>query len=458
MSFFSKKRVWMRNQHDFARRFDEADLRGIFSKKVTMEQGTKALILQGGVYCGFLPSGVYTFGDLSTRLGLNLEKHTTIIIVDAGEVSVPFSITKEDNLRTKDSISVCAKVSLLVKIDDPSLFLENYLKHTSSISLLDIEKSLHRDVAVSLASIFSQYRAEELSGNADLQHHVKKVLKEETGIVTAGMGIEVCSVNAVVIDLGFWNSVVSEKERGNIEVAKVDAQVKTGMRIRGLDAVNQIDRIETAAAIKKAEADAKHEAENREAEHANEIDRMGFDHRIAKVKSLIELRDEKQRREIEAWNRCLIDERENERLILDNYSNASVYALISFLGANNPNVREIAKLELAKRGVSLTPEQISAVQAGYSDAVADAMKESYAYRGEVSSAEKTEKIYRDFSDKEERIFSKGLDAMSRVATAKASSSGFDAERNRVRYVKCPHCGEFNVETETYCVRCRQRLY
>ena len=71
----------MRNRNDFARRFDEADLRGIFSKKVTIEQGTKALILQGGVYCGFLPSGVYTFGDLSTRLGLNLEKHTTIIIV-----------------------------------------------------------------------------------------------------------------------------------------------------------------------------------------------------------------------------------------------------------------------------------------------------------------------------------------------------------------------------------------
>ena len=57
-----KNRQWMRMPGDFAQRFDIQDLRGVFAKRLTVEQGTKAILLQGGIYKGALPAGVYNLG------------------------------------------------------------------------------------------------------------------------------------------------------------------------------------------------------------------------------------------------------------------------------------------------------------------------------------------------------------------------------------------------------------
>ena len=56
--------MWTRQPADFARRFELEDIKGTFRKHIAVEQGTKAIFLQGGKFLGELLPGNYDAGGL----------------------------------------------------------------------------------------------------------------------------------------------------------------------------------------------------------------------------------------------------------------------------------------------------------------------------------------------------------------------------------------------------------
>jgi hypothetical protein len=167
-----KVSVWQRNPNDFARRFEVSDIKGLFSKKITVMSGTKALFLQGGRFSGELPPGTYTVGGLTQAIKtLNLAEKATVILVDDADVGLDFSI---GGLRTKENFDAGVKGRIVVNTEEPILLFNNLMKGREHIAATELEAMLRNEMLNVLQSKIQQYSFEELYGNLDLKKELEQ--------------------------------------------------------------------------------------------------------------------------------------------------------------------------------------------------------------------------------------------------------------------------------------------
>ena len=311
-----KNREWARVPGDFAQRFEILDLKGIFSKKFTVEQGERAIFLEGGVYKGALSAGVYNFGSVFSQF--NLQNRASLIIVDAGTVPVYFQIP---GLRTKNSVTVSASGKVTAQIKDFPAFLENYLKHEGHVSLTDIETYISDELKYAAQNVIINYTAEELIGNPEL---VRRLNGEFTQLLSSGFrnrGLEILGVSCIGFDEGAWKQVTAEREKLSVEVGKARAEYERKAVLRNLENADAVDEIEGDAAVRRAKQTANHQYDDRELDHTLNKDEKIFAHEQDKHKKEFEedLYEINQLRKIqlESKKQKLEIERENERLTLD---------------------------------------------------------------------------------------------------------------------------------------------
>lgn len=452
-------RQWMRNPGDFAQRFDIADIKGIFSKRVTIEQGTKAILLQGGVYKGTLPAGVYNLGSILSTIGqLKLDERATIIIIDAGEIPLTFMIPKEA-LRTKDAVSVSASGKVTARIKDPSAFLENYLKRESHVSLRDIEQYISDELRNIAQNALSAYDAVELYGNAGLCEQVSRAFKTSLNAGFGTKGIEISSLTCIGFDEGAWREVLQARQNLTVATGRAQAEFEQKTVVRNYANADKIDEIEGNTAILRTRQEGRHAYEDSETDHRisqkEKVRRAEFNADMEEMNGLLDIRERKRAMH-----------REDERRHIENLDSASIETLIFM--ADGSKAGALAKLELAKRGVSLTPEQILAIQAGDSAAAANALGRKYSAEEQKEFNQRTEALYRENADRNERILEKSLDAMGRTATARATAhnpgttvvSGGMGAPVVVASGKtntCPHCGAGIAPDDAFCPECGEHI-
>ena len=418
-----KNRQWMRMPGDFAQRFDIQDLRGVFAKRLTVEHGTKAILLQGGIYKGTLPAGAYNLGNIFDTIGqLRLDERTTVILVDAGEIPLTFMIPKGE-LRSKNAISVGAAGKVTAQIKDPIAFLENYLKREQHVSLADIENCIHAELKNIAQNKISQYNIEELYGNAVLSQELSNEFKKNLNANFGNRGIEISHLNCVGFDEGAWKEVLGARESLQIEVGKAKAEYekKAYLREAGTeDAVGQINADHTIKSLdqelgnQRADANLGHELARDSARH---------DHELEKDRKEIE-----QLLEFKRQNKAI--KREDERQKIANLSEASIEVLISLV--DDQKVGALVQLELAKRANSLTPEQILAMNAKDPKAAAEAL----ATRAKLESVEQLNELrikdqqafnmmmqsqYKENAEQMKEVMNSALNAMGNTATARSTA-------------------------------------
>ncbi|MDI6810687.1 MAG: zinc-ribbon domain-containing protein [archaeon] len=167
-----KIRVWQRNPNDFAHRFEVTDIKGLFSKKITVMSGTKAIFLQGGRFFGELPPGTYTVGGLIQVIkNLNLAEKATVILVDDSDVGLDFNI---GGLRTKESFDAGVKCKIVVNTEEPIQFFNNLMKGREHIATTEVEAMLRNEILNVLQSKIKQYSFEDLYGNLDLKKELEQ--------------------------------------------------------------------------------------------------------------------------------------------------------------------------------------------------------------------------------------------------------------------------------------------
>lgn len=471
----------MRKPDDFAQRFEISDINGIFTKIVTVEQGTGALFIQGGVYKGMLPAGQYNVEKLHQRIfGLVTKLTTTVILVDSGEVSLTFSFGKTE-LRTKDAFEVGASGELTVKIDDdhPLNFLENYLKGKNHISLADIENNLHNELAQILRNTLSGYKISELYGNAEISRNIEEKLQNTLNARLKSKGLKIVYLNCIGFDDEAYQEVqkIKNKVNSDIELAKInyyrkielarldyetkiaENQLNTGLQ---LDADNNktavtINNTENRYREKTAEQsgehvyqdreqehqikrdeveqEARHEYENKEVKHQN--DYMG-----EKLQGEIERDEAKQEhtRQNAAKNYDLYDyiqsqeikrdldelsglaslQNSRQRNKIENLNSASPETRILF-AKDKAQTDALTKLELAERIKGFSDDQILAFQAADSPEVAKALAAKYNADEQREFNRRTEAQFKESADRNERILEKALDVMGNTATARATA-------------------------------------
>jgi hypothetical protein len=263
-----KIRVWKRNPNDFAHRFEVSDIKGIFSKKITVMSGTKAIFLQGGRFSGVLPPGTYTVGGLiQTITTLNLADKATVILVDDSDVGLDFAI---GGLRTKENFDAGVKGKIVVTIEEPILFFTNLMKGSERTATTDIEVMLRNEMRNLVQSKIKQYPFDDLYGNLELKKELEQDFEHLLNLTLSRIGLKLVYMPYFDYDESYWKDII--EARG--ESARVLIQSRERIKQDAeLQLVNYEERI---AAKKRAFTFAEEEYEIEEKEEGLEDKRLGL--------------------------------------------------------------------------------------------------------------------------------------------------------------------------------------
>ena len=460
--------VWQRAPSDFAQRFEVSDIKGLFSKKLTVMPGTKALFLQGGRFSGELPPGTYTVGGLTQAIKtLNLAGKATVILVDDSDVALDFSI---GGLRTKENFDAGVKGRIVANTEEPIMFFNNLMKGREHVAVSEVQGLLRNEMLNVLQSKLKQYSFEELYGNLELKRELGQDFEHELSTTLSRVGVKLIHMPYFDYDESYWTEIIEkqgklgravkgeelEKKRSELvkqirarltedkidelrnaeDLEKFMHEIDKDELIRGNEMSelkqifmeNQEDRVFAREWMFKR-LDAQNDVElqkmrtDYERERDEEDARSGI--RILKEMKAAKREDAAGYQALDLEKQQKLAEIEAERLKAR--STASAESLISMTeGKQAEYLAELARME---KGKALTDEQILALAAGDSAAVAEAFKEKY----KSLSAEQIMKVYEgQLEDKDElvqtiqEISSRGDDRLERMASKALEQMGVTA--------------------------------
>ncbi|MCQ1539511.1 zinc-ribbon domain-containing protein [Methanocalculus taiwanensis] len=536
---FSRQHEWKRSPGDFARRFEVEDLRGMLKKTVTVAEGTRALLFQGGAFVADLSSGHYSIGNiLDSKLPINLDNRASVVLVDDGIIPVDFTVDKTRG-RTQDSIAVGLHGRLSVRSVDSEKLIANLLKGKSRVQLDDLIRDLSSDLEMVVQSVLRNYRVDELYGNTGLKKSIEDEIRSHIGTTITGFGFEIEGLRFVSSDDSEWADIIAQRGDLAKTVAGKAIEIDLEQQIRSLLSDDRINHLQTEEKVtaythdlakagvirdhevielkaellrnredseiqrriirERVELAHRHVLEKMDAEHGisindtrqehdykwkereQDLEAREIDQLINKKRQWDEALQAKRSAEQELKHQALEKDVDLEGRRLEHRSNASVEALLSTVDGKSGE--QITELEKMKRAAALTEEQIIALSAKESAAVADAMKAKFGsdrmeelFKLRMQDQERYIETVRSMStenaERLKSVMDKALDAMDNTATARShahrpqgatvvASGGL--QPTIINPVQpgggntCPSCGVSNNASSQFCKGCGERL-
>ncbi len=166
---------WVGGPGDFACRLEASDLEGLFKKGVTVEEGTRGILLQKGKMVGVLDPGYHALDSVAKRLlTLNFNNPCSVVPVDIGSVELRLHARE---LRTADNQLVEAVLTLLVALDNPMDFYTNVMRSQTRLASGDLAALLTQQVLGVMQSEVVGCTVDELYGNRELVERLENDLR-----------------------------------------------------------------------------------------------------------------------------------------------------------------------------------------------------------------------------------------------------------------------------------------
>ena len=219
-----KIRVWQRDPLDFACRFEVNDIKGVFSKKISVMSGTKAIFLQGGRFSGELLPGTYTVGGLTNAIrNLNFGERATVILTDDSDVRLDFRI---GGLRTAENFDAGVVGKMVVDVEAPILFTNNLMKGRERIATTDIEAMLESEISNLLQSKVKQYSFEDLYGNLELKKEIEQDFEYMLRTTLERTGLKLVYLPYFDYDESYWGDIIDARGESARELIWRREQIK----------------------------------------------------------------------------------------------------------------------------------------------------------------------------------------------------------------------------------------
>ena len=166
---------WVRGDDDFAIRVDEADVKGLLTKELIIEDGTKAMLFQSGRFCGYLDAGKYNMaGILKKIITLNMNNPTSVILTDAGDVQLQLEAIK---LHSKEQVQVDATFKATVRVANPDKFFINAFKGRNRLTVGYLAGSLMDELRSVLQAYVISKSVPDLYSNTQIRQEVESQMQ-----------------------------------------------------------------------------------------------------------------------------------------------------------------------------------------------------------------------------------------------------------------------------------------
>lgn len=442
---------------EFARRVTDDELKapGFVNwlrqkKQVKIEAGTRAYLLENGEPVAELGPGKHTIDSLGQKLvdGRRAQQYTTVL-VDDGETTVVLSV---ERLRTATDYPVDATVELTVRVDDAGQLLRNLMADRGQVTAATFDQLLGDAIRDELQATVAEYDPDDLYGNRELKQRLREAIATQCRDLFGRNGIELVALRSFEYDDDRDElrerqkdvEIRADREELNERETELDRQQREREVDETVHKQNQRVRKETAKQdsdheIERKKLENEHERDDLKRRHEHTADREAVEHDesiqsarkeaeierrdleheqdLAEMEDLVDLKSKKDQRKLDRDEReqdiemrQTEHEVEMERERLEARDAVDLETLASMEDVDEA-VSELAEIEKA---ADLTPEQLEALGAKESEALAEARKEAHSAEHERKRREDQEAFREELTDM-------AADAMDRVTETSESA-------------------------------------
>lgn len=256
--------TWQSRPDEFAARIHISDLEGFFKKKLVVQEGTRALIIDGAENVGEVGPGEYTLDTFLRRINrFGKKKDITAIITKTDDISLEFDVLQ---CNTKEFLVIDAKAGIDVRLNDPYLFYANMMGSADVFTASDLRQILFRSVMTSLKQSIGQCGVDEMRTDFSLTKSFDAAL--ETALTKS---LERCGLSfARVRTFDFKHEAYDEqnrrkgecyllisKERAELEHRKTMDDIYTEKELQRIRNIERSQEIDNMAASLKVDAESK---------------------------------------------------------------------------------------------------------------------------------------------------------------------------------------------------------
>ena len=435
--------VWQRPGALLAKRFDVANLSVLKKKGLQVQEGTIALVLDGGKFKHILKPGLHNPASLAHWINnWGSPPPRTVILLDSGEVVLPLRV---ESLRSAEELEVEFYGEAILRFipGQAREFVANLMKDERELSFEELSARLGGEIRYAVENTCNASNIEDLVKDPErrlrLEDEISTVLKR----TLRAIGYELVALSGAEFSGKEYEML--RRRQGDVEVRRREAEFDARMREilqgdrmhvlkdehdletyaallaqeRGVSEVHRDQElVALKAAFRRAEEakNAAHESDVKKVAAATDvhIQDMKAESALAKLARIQELErhDEEERGRIE---------READAARIKAFAGHDMTTLIAAIGDPERAGRLLA-LQREKRYEGRTAEEILAIQVSESPDVADALRrrnEAEQIRAERDNADH-KKLLDEAADRLERVLH---EAMKTTAEAARHPSG-----------------------------------
>ena len=167
---------WARTSGLFAQRIEVADVKSLFTKYLSVEEGTRGLLMQHGRFVGELDPGRHTLQTVTERLkSVVFGAAVSAIVLDVSSQRLDVNCS---GLRTSDNVETNVVATLTLAMNNPRAFFINVMKGASRVTADEVIRLVQPTVLTVMSSVIRSATVEEL-GHDELVERLRDELNEK---------------------------------------------------------------------------------------------------------------------------------------------------------------------------------------------------------------------------------------------------------------------------------------
>ncbi|AKB84845.1 SPFH domain-containing protein [Methanococcoides methylutens] len=423
---------WKKDLDDIARVIPKKNVKGFFSKSITLSPNEKAVMIRNGEVEDIIDSGKMRVGGL-LKPG-NIRKDVDVALIDTSFKELRWEVT---GLWTRDDQEVGCGGILRFRINDPKKFFGMIFSYTvaekngeRNLSIFDIYDRLESETITRvLEPEVHGEDIESLYGNRDLQLRMENELEMQLKDTLMFWGLELVKYTC---EWDFGNYAVVRKERSGFQVSEELKEMDVLGKEGDIERESRVGVAATRAGLAEETVTAAHyrTEEEKDALHRARISQIENEADAAEAKQAINTFSE--------WKQVKTGAKRAELELDEDMNDRKHSRDMEYLG----NVMEKGGSDVAKviaqgrEFQNMSPEQLEAL-AKMKEAENIAKEDKVRFMMEVEDRERDDSYRR-----------KELDAEMMGAAQPRRSAG-------VR--KCPGCGSTVAAEAHFCGQCGTKL-
>ena len=232
---------WTRQSGEFARRIEAKDLRGILSRNLDVDEGTRGLLFQYGAYHGDLSPGRHTIESVTQRIkSLIFTSPISALIVDDGQNRLRLEANR---LLTSDDQEVSAAAIVVVELADPLKLFVNMVRGEQVLTIDKVCGFFQPGIGQALSHLVRSATIRDLAHPYELGERLEDDIRTRMADSFSSAGLRFVRLDFVKFGAAGHDELSRSRGRLSLREAQAELEARQRELERRIEAEATLDRM-----------------------------------------------------------------------------------------------------------------------------------------------------------------------------------------------------------------------